>query len=160
MEETNNSTPTSPSSPSFKQKLKHKYIACLPSAFRRNNNHNQNTGSLPSSPAVDSENSSAHPKQPTLIRTSSIDKCKNFITRIGRNAQGLTHGHGQSNGHAHSHGRGHRRRHSLSANFRYDAMSYALNFDEGNDESVESEYHLRSFSSRLPQSPKREIVCS
>ncbi|KAJ9141085.1 hypothetical protein P3X46_031662 [Hevea brasiliensis] len=162
------SKPTcTPSSPSQKQKLKLKYPFCLPSPFRKTNyNHH----SLPASPHAD--------KPSRLLRTSSSsssftstwiksrahdipdikDKCKNFISRIGRNgnANGQAHGHG----HGHGHGRGHRRRHSMSADFHYDAMSYALNFDEGHDGSPKNEFPLRSFSSRLPQSPKREIECS
>ncbi|XP_050225658.1 uncharacterized protein LOC126675115 [Mercurialis annua] len=163
MEETT-STPTSPSSASLKQRLKYKYIACLHSSFRKNITHRASAGPPPSSGVHnDSDDSNTIPKQPILNRTFSIDKCKSFITRIGRNAQGLAHGHLPSDGNGHGngngHGRGHRRRHSLSSDFRYDATSYALNFDEGNNDSVENEYRLRSFSSRLPQSPKREIAC-
>ncbi|WOL16967.1 hypothetical protein Cni_G25755 [Canna indica] len=51
----------------------------------------------------------------------------------------------------------HQRRHS--AEFRYDPLSYALNFDEGvaEDESAASadELRHRRFSSRLPLSPPR-----
>jgi len=66
--------------------------------------------------------------------TRSIDfphlkeKCTNFISRIVH----------------------HRRRHS--ADFHYDALSYALNFeDDANDEKSVND--LRSFSARLPASP-------
>ncbi|KAJ4836880.1 hypothetical protein Tsubulata_015769 [Turnera subulata] len=81
--------------------------------------------------------------------SSPRDKAKQFISRIGR----------RSHGHGHSHG--HHRRHSLSADFRYDAMSYSLNFDEGMDEGECGEDPLRrTFSSRLPPSPTRDIQVS
>ncbi|KAK7347161.1 hypothetical protein VNO80_21688 [Phaseolus coccineus] len=85
-----------------------------------------------------------HRVRPKIVRSASLnnklrssdfpfphlkEKCCNFINRIG--------------------GR-HRRRHS--ADFRYDALSYALNFeDDASDErSVDD---LKSFSARLPASP-------
>ncbi|CAJ1944735.1 unnamed protein product [Sphenostylis stenocarpa] len=85
-----------------------------------------------------------HRVRPKIVRSASLhnkprssdfpfpqlkEKCCNFIKRIG--------------------GR-HRRRHS--ADFHYDALSYALNFeDDASDErSVDD---LKSFSARLPASP-------
>ncbi|XP_027333583.1 uncharacterized protein LOC113848320 [Abrus precatorius] len=84
-----------------------------------------------------------HRVRPRFVRSASLhsksrstdfpfphlkDKCCNFISRIGR----------------------HRRRHS--ADFHYDPLSYALNFedDAGDEKSVDD---LRSFSARLPASP-------
>lgn len=86
-----------------------------------------------------------HP--PSLIRSSSVwirskahefpeikDKCRTLISRMG--------------------GR-HRRGHS--ADFRYDPLSYARNFDDGNGDDLDlvDEQHLgyRNFSRRLPASP-------
>ncbi|KAL7239594.1 hypothetical protein ACSBR2_005488 [Camellia fascicularis] len=76
-----------------------------------------------------------------LVRASSMrirspeikDKCKHLISRIGRHH--------------------HHRRHSSSAvDFRYDPLSYSLNFDEGFDDLDEAP--LRSFSARpVPVSP-------
>ncbi|KAK9280244.1 hypothetical protein L1049_013931 [Liquidambar formosana] len=72
------------------------------------------------------------------------EKCRNLFPRIGKS-----------------------RRHS--ADFKYDPLSYALNFDEGYDDSRIDEFPLRNFSARLPASPvpavagmvSREIVaCS
>ncbi|KAJ1385890.1 hypothetical protein SESBI_41294 [Sesbania bispinosa] len=84
-----------------------------------------------------------HRVRPRIVRSSSLhhkpsrstadfphlkEKCCNFISRIGR----------------------HRRRHS--AEFHYDALSYALNFeDDASDERPVDD--LRSFSARLPASP-------
>ncbi|GMH20587.1 hypothetical protein Nepgr_022428 [Nepenthes gracilis] len=45
------------------------------------------------------------------------------------------------------------RRRSHSTDFRYDPLSYALNFDEGEDIRETDEFPLRNFSARLPQSP-------
>ncbi|KAA0063552.1 uncharacterized protein E5676_scaffold285G00930 [Cucumis melo var. makuwa] len=67
------------------------------------------------------------------------DRLPNFISRLGR----------------------HGRRHSASADFRYDALSYSLNFDEGYDEGhVDDEFPLRNFSSRLPASPPKSAPSS
>ncbi|KAF5936270.1 hypothetical protein HYC85_027399 [Camellia sinensis] len=54
-------------------------------------------------------------------------RCRNLISRMGRPA----------------------RRHS--ADFSYDPLSYALNFDDGLSENA----HLEDFSARLPMSPPR-----
>ncbi|KAF8400569.1 hypothetical protein HHK36_013868 [Tetracentron sinense] len=80
-------------------------------------------------------------EKPRLIRSSSTwlrsrahelpevkEKCRNLISRIGK-------------------GRKH------SADFRYDALSYALNFDEGFGDSQVDEFPLRNFSARLPATP-------
>ncbi|KAG0492662.1 hypothetical protein HPP92_006060 [Vanilla planifolia] len=65
--------------------------------------------------------------------SESHGKCRNLVSRFGR------------------------RRH-YSADFKYDALSYALNFDEGADDdspvSSAEELRYRGFSSRLPASPK------
>ena len=49
-------------------------------------------------------------------------------------------------------GKNHR---SNSVEFKYDPLSYALNFED--DDSHLDEYPLRNFSSRLPTSPKKEM---
>ncbi|KAG4932835.1 hypothetical protein AAZX31_17G102200 [Glycine max] len=87
--------------------------------------------------------------RPRIVRSASLhnkprstdfpfpqlkEKCCNFINRIG--------------------GR-HRRRHS--ADFHYDALSYALNFE---DYATADERHvdeLKSFSARLPASPPPKV---
>ncbi|KAF3964219.1 hypothetical protein ACB098_01G320000 [Castanea mollissima] len=86
-----------------------------------------------------------------LIPPELKDKCKNLMSRIGAGGGGR-----------------HRRRHS--ADFKYDPLSYALNFDEGeNDDGHGYGYgngdgngepsrdsvdvQLRNFASRLPASP-------
>ncbi|KAG8639399.1 uncharacterized protein LOC110600515 [Manihot esculenta] len=145
------STPPSSSPSSLKQKLKLRYPFFLSSSFRRTNPTDSSSPSVPDA----SQSSKLLRTTSAGIKSRAHDKCKNFISRIGRNGQAQP-----QEAQGHGYGRGHRRRHSVSADFRYDAMSYALNFDEGNDESPENDFRLRSFSSRLPQSPKREIECS
>ncbi|XP_039033427.1 uncharacterized protein LOC120169321 [Hibiscus syriacus] len=66
------------------------------------------------------------------------DKYRNLVNRIGNN-------------HLRNHSFGHTRR--SSADFRYDPSSYALNFDEGRDDSQYDEFTYRNFSARLPPSP-------
>ncbi|XP_042485212.1 uncharacterized protein LOC122065465 [Macadamia integrifolia] len=63
------------------------------------------------------------------------EKCRNLISRMGRG-----------------------RRHS--ADFRYDPLSYALNFDEGidDDHHLNEELPLRNFTSRLPASPRKSVA--
>ncbi|XP_047058697.1 uncharacterized protein LOC124665294 [Lolium rigidum] len=51
-----------------------------------------------------------------------------------------------------------RRRVAATGEFRYDPLSYALNFDDGgsedSDEGADAAFRYRDFSSRLPPSPK------
>ncbi|KAL5839885.1 hypothetical protein ACOSQ4_012493 [Xanthoceras sorbifolium] len=117
---------------SLKQKLKHSLP--LSSCFIKPRHHRE--------------------PQPRLTRTSSghapDNKCKyrNFISRNFGSGGG---GGGAGGGPKHA------RRHS-SADFSYDAMSYALNFDEGGGDVRDSdESPLRNFTSRLPRSPVREF---
>ncbi|KAK3023870.1 hypothetical protein RJ639_042886 [Escallonia herrerae] len=51
-------------------------------------------------------------------------------------------------------GNRHRRRHS-SADFRYDPLSYSLNFEDGFESGFPDEEPLKSFASRMPASPPR-----
>ena len=113
------------SSPSLKQILKSP-LCC----FRRTHHRHHHLH--------DDESPSSEPKA-RLVRSASFwqkspelkDKCRNFISRIGAT-------------------RNHHRRHS--ADFKYDALSYALNFeDDGDRRSVD--FPPMNFSSRLPASP-------
>lgn len=68
------------------------------------------------------------------------EKCRSLISRMGRRSG---------------------RRHP--SDFRYDALSYSMNFDEGEDEALVGDFRYRNFSSRLaptppPASPAVEIV--
>ncbi|KAK2646691.1 hypothetical protein Ddye_021886 [Dipteronia dyeriana] len=91
-----------------------------------------------------------HEPQPRLTRTSSGSaprikfKYRNFISH--------TFGGGGGGGPKHA------RRHSYT-DFSYNAMSYALNFDEGGDDKDSEESPLRNFTSRLPRSPVGEYQC-
>lgn len=86
-----------------------------------------------------------------LIPPELKDKCKNLMSRIGAGGVGGGGGGGR-----------HRRRHS--ADFKYDPLSYALNFDEGENDDGHGygngepshdsvDVPLRNFASRLPASP-------
>jgi hypothetical protein len=50
-----------------------------------------------------------------------------------------------------------RRRGAAAGEFRYDALSYALNFDEGEDDDAYTDpaaaFRYRNFNARLPPSP-------
>ncbi|XWS17041.1 hypothetical protein CRYUN_Cryun33cG0033600 [Craigia yunnanensis] len=139
--------PSSPNSPaSLKQKLKSSLR--LPWLRHHSYHHDQSASSTPLPTPSPSHGDNNHNK-PRLSRTSSStwltspdfkDKCRNLINRIG-------HGHGPGHRHSHSHGRRH------SADFRYDPSSYALNFDEGSEDSQLDEFPLRNFTARLPPSP-------
>ncbi|KAF8407198.1 hypothetical protein HHK36_006325 [Tetracentron sinense] len=80
-------------------------------------------------------------EKPRLIRASSSwirsrahelpeikEKCRNMISRFGKTRRN-------------------------SSDFKYDPLSYSLNFDEGFDENKVDEFPLRNFSTRLPSSP-------
>ncbi|GMH12474.1 hypothetical protein Nepgr_014315 [Nepenthes gracilis] len=70
-----------------------------------------------------------HSDRPRLIRCPSAmkEKCINLLSRIGKSRRG-----------------------NNAAEFRYDPLSYALNFD---DDTRIDEFPLRNFSARLPPSP-------
>ncbi|KAK4265306.1 hypothetical protein QN277_026374 [Acacia crassicarpa] len=88
-----------------------------------------------------------HHRKPKLVRSSSLqhrpshsfdlphlkEKCSNFISRIGR----------------------HRRRHS--ADFQYDSLSYALNFEDDAMDEDRPAGDFRNFSARLPLSPPPKV---
>ena len=55
-----------------------------------------------------------------------------------------------------------RRRGAAAGEFRYDALSYALNFDEGEDDDAYADpaaaFRYRNFNARLPPSPAAAIA--
>lgn len=128
-----NSAMSSP--PSFKTKLKHSLLfSCC---FRRHRRQ------VLDSPPPSSTVTASSDDKPTVIwlkkkvashefKDEIKDKCITVFSRIG-NAS-----------------RGKHKRHS-SAEFRYDPLSYSLNFEDGFD--CDDEAPLRNFSSRLPPSP-------
>ncbi|XP_040996254.1 uncharacterized protein LOC121242476 [Juglans microcarpa x Juglans regia] len=121
------------SSPSFKQKFKSS-LFCFP---KSPHHHRGETVT------------SSVEKKPRLVRSNSLwtksrpegsdhhhdipepkHRCKNFISRMGS-------------------GRKHARRHS--ADFKYDALSYALNFEE--EDARSEDFPYRDFTARLPRTP-------
>ncbi|KAF6147618.1 hypothetical protein GIB67_031609 [Kingdonia uniflora] len=115
------------SSPSFKDKLRSSL--CTLCCFKTGNRETLGLN-------VKQQN------QTRLLRSSSAwirsrahefpgvkEKCRNLFCRMGRSRR--------------------------SADFRYDPLSYALNFDEGveDDEFDDNDVFHRSFSARLPMSP-------
>ncbi|CAI0542590.1 unnamed protein product [Linum tenue] len=165
--------------------IKHRLISsCLLSPFRRHNHHHPL-----SSPRHHRHPSLTHTpsrawgsRSPVRRRTSDGDlastpgraaaavgkeKCMQFISRIGCGV-GQAGGGGGGGGGCGGGGHHHRRRHSVGGDFHYDALSYSLNFDDGNfDDDVSGELPSRDFSARLPHSPpppparrNREIQCS
>ncbi|KAI3858353.1 hypothetical protein MKX03_024677 [Papaver bracteatum] len=135
--------------------LKHrrKPSICISCCFRNNHNNHEHIIPSPSpSPSPDFNNHfksfRSTLKSPTSWLKSRVnhhnsrphhefpefkEKCKNLMSKMGRN-----------------------RRHS--ADFRYDSISYALNFDEGVSDDTHPDYYqdqfpMRNFSSRLPASP-------
>ncbi|TYG87727.1 hypothetical protein ES288_A13G238800v1 [Gossypium darwinii] len=129
---------TSPISPaSLKQKLKSSFR--LPWQRHQNNQRLAASASMtPPSPKADDNNSPRLTSSTWLKSPEFKDKYRNLINRIG-------------NGHRHSHSHSLGRRNS--AEFRYDPSSYALNFDEGCDDSQFDEFPFRNFTARLPPSP-------
>ncbi|KAF5183195.1 hypothetical protein FRX31_027218 [Thalictrum thalictroides] len=72
----------------------------------------------------------------TSSSSSSLSQFKELFSRIGKAAS-------------------RRGRRSNSADFKYDPLSYALNFDQGSQEFYynDDDFPLRNFASRLPASP-------
>lgn len=128
-----NSAMSSP--PSFKTKLKHSLLfSCC---FRRHRRQVLDSPPPPSTVTASSDD------KPTVIwlkkkvashdfKDEIKDKCITVFSRIGNASSGK------------------HKRHS-SAEFRYDPLSYSLNFEDGFD--CDDEAPLRNFSSRLPPSP-------
>ncbi|GMH04602.1 hypothetical protein Nepgr_006442 [Nepenthes gracilis] len=106
---------------SLKHRLKQIFCCCFTDLSR----HNQG-------------GSTSDHLKPRLLRSSSQwvksrvdfpefkDKCRNLVSRMST------------------------RRRANSADFRYDQLNYALNFDKGDDDRDLDEFPLRNFSARLP----------
>lgn len=135
------SAPTSPSS--LKTKLKNSL--CFSCCFRRlpNRQTHRQVPDSPSSPPPSDEKPALlwlKTRAPQDLKDEIKDKC---LTIFGRN--------------------GRHKRHA-SAEFRYDPLSYSLNFEDGFDD--DDEYPLRNFSARLPppqpvrSAPLREITAN
>ncbi|XP_047324266.1 uncharacterized protein LOC124927827 [Impatiens glandulifera] len=113
--------------PSLKTKLKQTFClsCCFPTTRRQSSE----------SPSSSSDDRPSLLRAPTFWMKSDLpeikDKCRNLIGRIG----------------------GRHRRNSTSADFHYDPLSYALNFDDGSfDGGDYDESPIKSFSSRLQMS--------
>lgn len=132
--------PVSP--PSLKSKLKDSL--CFSCCFRRHHHgHRQVLDSPTGQPAPPLPSDD----KPTLLwlKTRKAHDLKDDIKDrcmmvFGRAGNGINR---------------HHRRHS-SAEFRYDPLSYSLNFEDGFDE--DDEYPLRNFSARLPPSQPVKAV--
>ncbi|KAM7268582.1 hypothetical protein ACFE04_010748 [Oxalis oulophora] len=119
------------------------------------NNNNNQRGSTNN----DHNQPPHHPRNRHHHENSLPGKCRNFFFTV-RNGGGGGGDRGKQQQQQHSYmnnNNHHGRRHS--ADFRYDAYSYALNFD---DDAHLDDCPLRSFSSRLPQSPENrndQVTC-
>nr|GMC61230.1 uncharacterized protein LOC109217366 [Ipomoea batatas] len=140
MDDDHYSEPQSP--PSLKQKLKHSlcFSCCFPHRRRRNNNNNNNHLRYYASPPPISSD-----EKPTLIWVQAEDppdikdKCRTVFSFIA-NANV-------------------KQKRPSSAEFRYDPLSYSLNFEDGYDDDNDAA-PLRNFSARLPPSPPQPPVKS
>ncbi|GAA0157605.1 hypothetical protein LIER_14840 [Lithospermum erythrorhizon] len=124
----------SPPPLSLKQKLKHSLCFSFTCCFRRRNHHHHPLHPPPPFPS-DANPSLlwVNPNQPSSQDPSNFkEKCKtilgNFVNPMNK----------------------HRR--CSSTEFRYDPLSYSLNFEDG----FGDEAPLRNFSERLPPSPTEE----
>ncbi|XP_021809091.1 basic-leucine zipper transcription factor A [Prunus avium] len=158
MEPLNEHEPCSPSS--LKQKLRSSL--CIIPCFPKTTPHHHSI-TAPTTPH-------AHSANVSLVRNSSFSSSSKSRSSHHHHHHHHNH-HPHHHGHHNSHyefaelkdkcksligrmGRSHTaRRHSASADFKYDALSYALNFDH--EEANIEDYPFRSFSARLPPSPPR-----
>ncbi|CAI9100950.1 OLC1v1038141C2 [Oldenlandia corymbosa var. corymbosa] len=124
-----------PSPPSLKSKIKNSL--CFSCCFRRR--HHSDHRQVPCSPSDEKPNLIwVKTNAPHDLKDEIKDKCLAILGRIGNNGSG-------------GGGGGRHKRHS-STEFRYDPLSYALNFEDGFDYD-DDEYPLRNFSARLPPPP-------
>nr|KJB53953.1 hypothetical protein B456_009G012500 [Gossypium raimondii] len=127
--------------PSLKQKLKSS-LQWL--RHHNHHDHNQHISSVPITPH----------STPISSPKTFKHKCRNLITRIGHDFPNYRRNHNPNYNFIH------RRRRSID--FQYNPSSYALNFDNGGEDSQINEFPNRNFTSRLPRSPSaatlREIM--
>lgn len=134
-------------SPTLKHRLKHTICGCFthhPNQYDNlsndsspTSNHRQNNPQLTRTTSYGGGSGGL-----AMMRSSKSDefnlkgKCRSLMSRIGTTTP-----------------RGHHHRKSHSTDFRYDPLSYSLNFD--NDASDVDDFPFRNFISRLPPSPSR-----
>ncbi|KAK1434670.1 hypothetical protein QVD17_00419 [Tagetes erecta] len=122
--------------PSFKDKIKRFLcFSCCFTVDRRETLHSASTSSTSDNtkrPLYLIAASSQWIKSRATVDLPEIKyKCSNVLGRI----------------------KNHRRRRRSSTDFRYDPLSYALNFEDDSSGNVENNAPVNSFSSRLPSSP-------
>ncbi|KAG1342011.1 hypothetical protein COCNU_05G002400 [Cocos nucifera] len=135
---------SNPASPPPRPKPKHHHSSiCLTACFGAAGDD----GVAPDSPGAVGERSGA-----SLLRSSS--------TWLRSKAQELPELRGKCRGFISSHAAAKQHRRHHSSDFRYDPLSYALNFDEGSESeypATAEDLRHRCFSSRLPVSPRRAV---
>ncbi|TYI79294.1 hypothetical protein E1A91_D05G012800v1 [Gossypium mustelinum] len=117
--------------PSLKQKLKSSL------QWLRHHNHHDHNQQISSVPITPHSTPISSPK-------TFKHKCRNLITRIGHDFSNYRRNHNPNYNFIH------RRRRSID--FQYNPSNYALNFDNGGEDSQINEFPNRNFTSRLPRS--------
>nr|XP_011470030.1 PREDICTED: uncharacterized protein LOC105353085 [Fragaria vesca subsp. vesca] len=150
-----------PTSPSGLRKKLRSSLCILP-CFKDNKSHHQHNhshGSITAPTTPHGYSASGHNRDDLgLLRPSDAslstpksarshhhhefselkDKCRKAIGRMGRHSSGRRH----------------------SGDFKYDELSYALNFDHEDPNEDDGGFPLRNFSARLPHSPPKESAAA
>lgn len=120
---------------SMKEKIKQ--FLCFTCCFTTNRRAESSSSTTTKHPLFLIRSSSQWIKSRASVDLPEIKhKCRNLLGRIGNST-------GKQN---------HRRRRS-SADFSYDPLSYALNFEEETCRNDDDDFTIKNFAARLPSSP-------